>query len=47
MREAHTSRVVGHFGVTKTVVNLQWYVYWPKMQEQVEKFVRGCVLCKH
>jgi hypothetical protein len=22
MREAHTSRVVGHFGVTKTMVNL-------------------------
>jgi hypothetical protein len=45
MREAHTSRVVGNFGMTKTVVNLQWYVYWPKMQEQVENFVRGCVLC--
>jgi hypothetical protein len=31
MREAHTSRVVGNFGMTKTVVNLQRYVYWPKM----------------
>jgi hypothetical protein len=45
MREAHTSRVVGNFGVTKTVENMQWYVYWPNMQEHVETFVRGCVLC--
>jgi hypothetical protein len=45
MREAHTSRFFGHFGVTKTRENLQRYMYWPKMQEHVEKIVRGCVLC--
>jgi hypothetical protein len=25
--EAHTSKAVGHFGVGKTIVNLQRYVY--------------------
>ncbi len=45
IREAHTSKVVGHFGVGKTMANLQRYVYWPKMQEQVAKFIRGCMLC--
>jgi len=45
MREEHTSRVTGHFGVTKTMENLQRYVYWPKMRVKVENFVIGCVLC--
>ena len=45
IREAHTSKVARHFGVGKTVANLQRYVYWPKMQEQVARFIRGCMLC--
>jgi hypothetical protein len=45
MREAHTFKVVGHFGVGKTVSNLQRYVYWPKMQEYVTQYIRGCILC--
>jgi len=45
MIEAHTSRVVGHFGMIKIVENMQCYVYWPNMHEHVETFVRGCVLC--
>jgi hypothetical protein len=45
IREAHTSKVIGHFSVGKTVVNLQRYVYWPKMQENVARYIRGCILC--
>jgi len=45
IREAHTSKVAGHFGVGKTVANLQRYVYWPKIQEQVARFITGCMLC--
>jgi hypothetical protein len=45
MREALTSRIAKNFGVTKAMSNLQRYVYWPKMQEQVAMFFRGCVLC--
>jgi hypothetical protein len=35
IREAHSSLIAGHFGVSKTVANLQRYCYWPKMNESV------------
>jgi hypothetical protein len=44
IREAHTSKIASHFGVWR-VANLQRYVYWPKMQEGVASFLRGCILC--
>jgi hypothetical protein len=45
IREAHTSKIAGHFGVGKTIANLQSYVYWPIMQEDVARYIRGCILC--
>ncbi|XP_038973019.1 uncharacterized protein LOC120105044 [Phoenix dactylifera] len=45
IREAHTSKVAGHFGVTKTLQNLHRYVFWPRIQQDVVRFVKGCVLC--
>jgi hypothetical protein len=45
IRETHSSLIVGHFGVGKTVANLQRYCYWPKMNESVSRYVRGCSLC--
>ena len=45
LREAHTSRVAGHFGMNKTLLNLRRYVFWPKMQDDVTKYCRGCKLC--
>ncbi|CAL2237496.1 unnamed protein product [Prunus armeniaca] len=45
IREVHTSRCAGHFGVDKTLLNLQRYVYWPQMHVDVSHFIRGCVLC--
>jgi hypothetical protein len=45
IREAHSSLIAGHFGVGKTVVNLQRYYYWPKMNESVSRYVRGRSLC--
>eukprot|EP01018_Ginkgo_biloba_P004262 Gb_29472 [translate_table: standard] len=44
LREAHTSKVTGHFGVGKTLANLQRYVYWPCMQIDVARFIKGCVI---
>lgn len=29
----------------KTLLNLQRYVYWPNMHQDVAKCTRGCVLC--
>lgn len=45
LREAHTSRVVGHSGVGKTSLNLQRYVYWPNMLMNVIKSIWVCVFC--
>ncbi len=44
-REAHTSLIAGHFGVSKIVANLQRYFYWPRMLESVSRFIIGCSLC--
>jgi len=43
--EAHTSIILGHFGVSKTVAQLQRFCYWPKMNEAVSRYVRGCSMC--
>jgi hypothetical protein len=45
MRKAHTSRVPKNFGMKNTMVNMQRYVYWKNMQEQMENFVLGCIIC--
>lgn len=33
IREVHTSKVIGHFGIGKTIANFQRYVYYSKIQE--------------
>ena len=43
--EAHYSRVVGHFGVEKTVAVLQNYFYWPNLRQDVGKYIRSCTAC--
>ena len=43
-REACTSMVARHFGVGKIVANLQRYVYWPKMEEEVVWFIKGRIV---
>jgi hypothetical protein len=40
--EAHYSRMVGHFGMEKTVVIIQKHFYWPKLQQDVNKYIRSC-----
>ena len=45
IREAHTSLIAGHFGVDKTVAQLQRFCYWPRMHENVSKYVKGCTMC--
>jgi hypothetical protein len=43
--ESHYSRVEGHFGVEKTVVMLQKHFYWPKLRQEVSKYIRSCTAC--
>jgi hypothetical protein len=40
--EAHYSRVAGHFGIEKTVVVLQKHFYWPKIRQDVKKYIISC-----
>ena len=37
IREAHSSRISGHFGVSKTMAQIQRYCYWPRMYETIVK----------
>ena len=39
IREVHISFIVGHFGVGKTIANLQRYCYWPHMFDNVSHFI--------
>ena len=34
----------GYFGIQKTLLNLRRHVFWPKMLEDVTKYVEGCKL---
>jgi hypothetical protein len=43
--EAHYNRVAGHFGVEKTVAVLQKHFYWPKLRQDVGKYMRSCTAC--
>ena len=45
IREAHTSLISGHFGVSKIVAQLQRFCYWPRMHEKVSRYIKGCTMC--
>jgi hypothetical protein len=45
IRESHTSLISSHFGVGKMVAHLHRYCYWPRMNETVSKYIKGCVMC--
>jgi hypothetical protein len=34
-----------HFGVEKIVVVLQKHFYWPKLRQDVSKYIRSCTSC--
>ena len=46
IREAHCGGLMGHFGVTKTVLILQEHFYWPGLKGDVERVVERCIRCK-
>jgi hypothetical protein len=43
--ESHYSRVAGHFGIEKTVAMLHKHFYWPKLRQEVNKYIRSCTAC--
>ena len=45
IREAHTSLISGHFGVSKTIAQLQRFCYWQRMHETISRYIKGCTMC--
>jgi hypothetical protein len=46
MSESHDSPTAGHFGVLKTLKRMQENYFWPKMAQDVRRFVGACNVCK-
>ena len=45
-RELHCSPYAGHTGMNRTLVLISRYFYWPDMQNDINNYVRGCVVCQ-
>jgi hypothetical protein len=43
--ESHYSQMERHFGVEKIVVILQKLFYWPKIRQNVSKYIRSFTIC--
>ena len=37
--------MAGHFGIEKTVAVLQKYFYWPKLRQDVNRYIKSCTSC--
>lgn len=42
----HDSKIAGHFGQFKTAERLRALFYWPKMDDDMEEYVRSCDTCQ-
>lgn len=42
----HNDPTAGHFGATKTHAKIQKMYYWPKMYEEIKKYVESCHKCQ-
>jgi hypothetical protein len=45
MQRLHDSPVAGHFGTTKTRKLISRYFWWPRISQEVQKFVQTCEIC--
>ena len=46
LKAEHDSRVAGHFSQFKTLERIKANFYWPKMDQEVEEYVRSCDSCQ-
>ena len=46
LREVHDAKWVGHQGWEQTLALLARSYYWPKMEHEVEAFVKSCMVCQ-
>ncbi len=45
LKHAHDAPCAGHHGVKATYETLKEVAYWPGMQQDVAKYVKGCLVC--
>nr|GEW18465.1 hypothetical protein CTI12_AA187700 [Tanacetum cinerariifolium] len=45
-KECHDSKWAGHPGITKTLTLVEGTYYWPRMRDDVETFMRTCLICQ-
>ncbi|VFQ96809.1 unnamed protein product [Cuscuta campestris] len=43
--EVHGGGLAGHYGIDKTHMMMREHYYWPKMERDVEHFVKRCNVC--
>ena len=46
VREAHGGRLMGHFGVRRTLDVLYEHFFWLKMKRDVERACARCITCR-
>ena len=46
IKECHDTKWAGHPGQRRTRALLESAYYWPQMQDEVEQFVRTCLVCQ-
>jgi hypothetical protein len=46
IREHHDAPTAGHFGITKTVAQVQRLYWWPALRQDVTAYVRSCDSCQ-
>lgn len=46
IKQFHDKASAAHLGFYKTWQKLQTHFYWPKMREDVSRYVKSCAVCK-
>ena len=46
MEAEYDSKIEGHFGTYKTIGRVRANFYWPKMDENITKYVSSCDICQ-
>ena len=47
VQEKHNGGLDGHFGIDKTLGKLSRFFFWPKMKENVQRYMNKCRICQH
>ncbi|WVZ05912.1 hypothetical protein V8G54_019258 [Vigna mungo] len=46
LAQFHTFKVGGHAGTTRTTARIGAQFYWPRMREDIRKYIKECVICQ-